>query len=164
MCVVVCHFFECLTSIIESQATAPAISLLNNYAATAPTLPDSKLSNSKQYEEKHPNITISWLKLYIFKSGWIYTFSSCRPNLSLVGSESSPISSPQREAKGADLVGTLTKKIKSKLLHDYSSTTADVFSGHPMRSTGLMSRLLFFHRLLWLKVTTPRKRAKPICF
>ena len=65
VCVVVCHFFECLTSIIESQASAPAISLLNNYAATAPTLPDSKLSNSKQPEEKHPNITIIWLKLYI---------------------------------------------------------------------------------------------------
>ena len=41
------------------------------------------------------------------------------------------------------------------------------FSGHPMRSTGLMSRLsssLSFHHRLWLEVTTPRKRAKPICF
>ena len=120
---------------------------------------------------KHHHHLVEVVYFVYFKNGWIYTFSNCKGDWlfcssqpSLVGSESSPISSPQREAKGADLVGTLTKKIKSKLLHDYSSTTADVFSGHPMRSTGLMSRLLFFHRLLWLKVTTPRKRAKPICF
>ena len=52
-----------------------------------------------------------------FKSGFIYTFSDCkRANLSLVGSESSPISSPQREAKGADLVGTLTKKNQEQVV------------------------------------------------
>ena len=74
VCVVVCHFFECLTSIIESQATAPAISLLNNYAATAPTFLDSKLTNCKHPEEKHPKI-ISLLKLYVsfqMFQKWIY--------------------------------------------------------------------------------------------
>ena len=75
VCVVVCHFFECLTSIIESQATAPAISLLNNYAATAPTFLDSNQSKSKHpIEAKHPKI-ISLLKLYVsfqMFQKWIY--------------------------------------------------------------------------------------------